>query len=89
MAQAWVECVESGVITRWMVFKAAGLDETPMRKGGPTRKALRLLEQSRRIQQRLRSSQREGKKPREGSVLESQRRHSFKKEDVAVYVECS
>lgn len=89
MAQAWAGCVESGVITRWMVFKATGLDETPTREGGPTRKALRLLEQSGRIQKRLRSSQREGKKPKEGSVLESQRRHSFKKEDVAVYVECS
>lgn len=89
MAQAWAGCVESGVITRWMVFKATGLDETPTREGGPARKALRLLEQSGRIQKRLRSSQREGKKPKEGSVLESERGHSFKKEDVAVYVECS
>ena len=89
MAQAWAGCIESGVITRWMVFKATGLDETPTREGGSARKALRLLGQSGRIQQRLRSSQREGKKPREGSVLESQRRHSFQKEDVAVYVECS
>ena len=89
MAQAWAGCVESGVVTRWMVFKATGLDETSTREVGPTRKALRLLEQSGRIQKRLRSSQREGKKPKEGSVLESQRRHSFKKEDVAVYVECS
>lgn len=89
MAQAWAGCVESGVITRWMVFKATGLDETSTREGGSARKALRLLGQSGRIQQRLRSSQREGKKPREGSVLESQRRHSFQKEDVAVYVECS
>lgn len=73
MAQARAGCVESGVVTRWMVFKATGLDETPTREVGPTRKALRLLEQSRRIQQRLRSSRREGKKPREGSVLESQK----------------
>lgn len=46
------------------------------------------VEQRRRTQQKLRSSQREGKKPREGSVMEP-KRHSFKKEDVAICVECS
>lgn len=47
------------------------------------------MEERRKTQQKLRSSQREGKKPREGSGIELQRRHNFKKEDVAVCVECS
>lgn len=46
------------------------------------------LEQKRRTQQKLRSSQREGKKSKEGSVMEP-KRHRFKKEDLAVCVECS
>lgn len=62
-------------------------------KEGPNQRSPKPLghlevEHRRKTHERLRSSQREGKKPGEDSVMEPKIRHSFKK-DVAVCVECS